>query len=67
MKIKPLVADVTVVAAPERAERAISEVILAGHCFSAPWLRRRCRCLSRRRHFLWELAHVLPDSSSHSI
>ena len=66
MKIISLVADVLVVAAPERAEHAISEVVLAWRCFSAPWLRRRRRYLSRRRHFLWELAHVLPDSSSRS-
>ena len=33
MKIKWFVADVTAVGAPERAERAISEVTFAGRCF----------------------------------
>ena len=33
MKIETLVADVTAVGSPDRAERTILEVILARHCF----------------------------------
>ena len=50
MKIKWLIADVTAVRSPDRAERAILGVILAGHCFA----QFRLYLLSGSHFVMWE-------------